>query len=171
MDKHILQQLYEMYGREILLYLYSICGSYHTAEDLLQETFVKALLSLSAQHSNMRAWLYLVARNLCLNEVKREKRSLSFVEEGAAGKEKLSDFRDGILEGLILKEDHRILYRAMARLPSIKREILLLQYFSGMSLREIAKILQISPENARVLSCRAKKELKKYLKEEGYEVS
>ena len=42
-------------------------------EDLLQETFLKALLSLPDDHTNMRAWLYLVARNLLFNYYHREK--------------------------------------------------------------------------------------------------
>ena len=63
MEKHLLSQLYQTYGREIYLYLFSLCKNSELAEDLMQETFVKALLSLSDSHKNMRAWLYLVARN------------------------------------------------------------------------------------------------------------
>lgn len=41
------------------------------AEDLMQEVFVKALLSLKDEHTNFRAWLYKVAHNLCINEMKK----------------------------------------------------------------------------------------------------
>ena len=164
-DSQMIQQLYEAYGKELFLYLFSMCQSRELSEDLLQETYVKALLSLSVQHGNMRAWLYLVARNLCLNALKKEKRrfpaEIPDVPDGEAG----------ILEQFIKKEQNRMLYRAMARLPSRKREILQLQYFSGLPLREIAEILRVSPENVRVLSHRAKQELKKYLKEDGYRIS
>ena len=64
MDGQVLLRLYEAYGRELFLYLYSLCKSRETAEDLMQETFVKALLSLPDGHANVRAWLYMVARNL-----------------------------------------------------------------------------------------------------------
>lgn len=64
MEKDILKQLYQKYRKEIYLYLYSLCKNSSLAEDLLQETFLKALLSLPDDHTNMRAWLYLVARNL-----------------------------------------------------------------------------------------------------------
>lgn len=164
-DSQMIQQLYEAYGKELFLYLFSMCQSRELSEDLLQETYVKALLSLSVQHGNMRAWLYLVARNLCLNALKKEKRrfpaEIPDVPDGEAG----------ILEQFIKKEQNRMLYRAMARLPSRKREILQLQYFSGLPLREIAEILRVSPKNVRVLSHRAKQELKKYLKEDGYGIS
>lgn len=164
-DSQMIQQLYEAYGKEIFLYLFSMCQSRELSEDLLQETYVKALLSLSVQHGNMRAWLYLVARNLCLNALKKEKRGFP------AEIPDVPDGEAGILEQFIKKEQNRMLYRAMARLPSRKREILQLQYFSGLPLREIAEILRVSPENVRVLSHRAKQELKKYLKEDGYGIS
>lgn len=164
MDKRILQQLYADYGKEILLYLFSLCKDRDMAEDLMQETFEKALLSLSENHTNMRAWLYIVARNLCFNAMKRERQNVAL--EKAA--ENASGF--DILEELIKKEQHRMLYRALMQLGSPKREVLQLQYFGGLSLKEIARVLKISPENARVLSCRAKKELRAKLEEEGYEI-
>lgn len=164
MNKRILQQLYADYGKEILLYLYSLCKDRDMAEDLMQETFEKALLSLSENHTNMRAWLYLVARNLCFNAMKRERRNVALEEAGenAIGYD--------ILEELIKKDQHRMLYQALMQLASPKREILQLQYFSGLSLKEIARVLQISPENVRVLSCRARKELRAKLEEKGYEI-
>lgn len=175
MDKRILQQLYADYGKEILLYLHSLCKDWDMAEDLRQETFEKALLSLSEKHTNMRAWLYLVARNLCFNAMKREKRCVPMEEAEQEGVLRvhpnggISDEPD-MVRDFIKKEQHRVLYQALMQLPSPKREVLQLQYFSELSLREIASVLQISPENARVLSSRAKKELRGKLEEEGYEI-
>ena len=62
MEQEILNQLYRQYSREIYLYLYSFCKNKELAEDLMQETFLKALLSLKDQHTNMRAWLYMVEK-------------------------------------------------------------------------------------------------------------
>ena len=67
MDSQMIQQLYEAYGKELFLYLYSLCRNRELSQDLLQETYVKAILSLPQQHGGMRAWLYLTARSLCLN--------------------------------------------------------------------------------------------------------
>ena len=74
MDRDILRQFYRRYSREIYLYLYSLCKSRETAEDLMQEVFLKALLSLPDQNENLRAWLYKVARNSCFNELRNRKR-------------------------------------------------------------------------------------------------
>ena len=67
MNGDLLQQVYGKYSREILVYLYSLSRDRQLAEDLTQETFVKALLSLPDGHANIRAWLYKVARNLFIN--------------------------------------------------------------------------------------------------------
>ena len=137
MEKDILKQLYQKYRKEIYLYLYSLCKNSSLAEDLLQETFLKALLSLPDDHTNMRAWLYLVARNLFFNYYRREKEKVPLGEvqqiQNTASQE--------VLEG-ILKEE-----------------------------KEIAAILKMTPENVRVLSYRAKRELRTYMEDHNYDLS
>lgn len=78
MNNRILQQSYERYSRELYIYLYSLCNNGQLAQDLLQETFVTAILSLPDNHTNARAWLYMVVRNLYFNHYKKEKRKISF---------------------------------------------------------------------------------------------
>lgn len=76
MDKVILSELYQKYHKELYLYLYSLCKNHSETEDLLQETFLKALLSLPEEHTNVRAWLYVVGRNLFLNHRKKNQKIL-----------------------------------------------------------------------------------------------
>jgi len=167
-DKDIIQQLYKSFYNEIYLYLYALCKNKDLAEDLTQETFVKAILSLANDHTNMRAWLYLVARNLYFNHRKKESRSVSIENI----KDSLCcDSATEILENLIQNEKKRILYKGLYQLNDIKREILTMYYFSDLSQREIATLLKLTPENVRVLAFRAKRELKIYLEENGHELS
>ncbi len=167
MDKRLLQQLYETYHKELYLYLCSLCHDAGLAEDLVQETFMKALLSLSDEHTNMRAWLYMVARNLYFNYVKRERRKISLetLEQEADTKNRTQ------LEVMIEDEKKQLLYEAMNHLSREKREVLLLQYFGGLSQKEIAAILRLTPENVRVLGYRGKKELRAYMEVQGYDIS
>ena len=133
----------------------------------LQETFLKALLSLPDDHTNMRAWLYLVARNLFFNYYRREKEKVPLGEvqqiQNTASQE--------VLEGILKEEKNRLLYQAMNELEERKREILLMQYFGGLSQKEIAAILKMTPENVRVLSYRAKRELRTYMEDHNYDLS
>ncbi len=167
MDKEPLRQLYHKYQKEIYLYLFSLCHSRELAEDLRQETFLKAILALPNDHSNMRAWLYMVARNLYLNSMRHEKRNVTIDGMGEVPDED----ENTILEKLIKNEQKQMLYRALWHLPPAKREVLCLQYFSGLTQKEIAAILQETPENIRVKAYRGKRQLKSYMEGHGYDIS
>ncbi len=165
MDKKLLSELYTRFYRELYLYVYSLCANREISEDVLQETFVKAILSLPENHTNIRAWLYLVARNLCLNQLKRSKQTadLESIRELPA--------RDAdVIEKIIRDENKLKLYKAIQSLGFYKREVIVLQYFGGLSQKEISGLLHISPENVRVLSYRGKKEIKKYMEADGYDI-
>ncbi|SDB68647.1 RNA polymerase sigma factor [Butyrivibrio sp. INlla16] len=163
MEEQLLYKLYRAYYNELFLYLYSLCHNRELSEDMAQEAFLKALLSLSDNHANMRAWLYMVGRNLLFNALARQKRT----ELKANSEEFESAKQESILDELILDENRRLLYEAINHLDKTKREILCMQYFSGLSQKEIAGILGMSPENVRVLAFRGKKFIKEYMEDEG----
>ncbi len=168
MDNQLLKQLYQKYQKEIYLYLYSLCKNRDLAEDLVQETFLKAILSLSDEHTNVRAWLYMVARNLCFNYKKKERKQVTLEE---FGDEMCDDASAEILEHLLQDERRRLLYQALQHLGEDKREVLILQYFGGLSQKEIAALLRKTPENIRILAYRGKKELREYMEANGYDIS
>lgn len=167
MDTEPLRQLYRKFQNEIYLYLYSLCHNRELAQDLMQETFLKAILSLPNDHTNVRAWLYLVARNLYFNYRSKEKRIVPLEELEAS----VSDDTAPLLEHIIKDEQNKLLYCALEHLPKRQREILLLHYFSGLSLKEIAVILKQTPENIRIQAYRSKKELKKYMEVHDHDLS
>lgn len=167
MDKEPLRQLYGKYYKEIYLYLFSLCHNRELAEDLSQETFLKAIFSLHDNHANMRAWLYMVARNLYFNSTKHEKVNITIEEMEDVPNEK----EVNMLENMIRNEQKQILYQALQHLPAFRREILCLHYFAGLSQREIAAILQVTPENVRVQAYRGRKQLKSYMEVHGYDIS
>lgn len=164
-DSKILKELYNKYYRELYLYVYALSSSREIAEDLVQETFLKAILSLSDSHTNMRAWLYMVARNLYINFAKKEKSKVDIDQI----KETPSQ-EPPLIEHIISNETRRLCFEALQSLGGIKREVLILQYFGGLSQKEIAAVLHLTPENVRVLSFRGKKELKKYMEVHGYDI-
>lgn len=168
LDKRLFETLYQQYFRELYLYVYSLCGQKSLTEDILQETFLKAFTALKDSHTNMRAWLYMVARNLCYNWMKKEK-ALIFSEHVGLG-EGIPEGHEDILKKIICNEERRELWEALEQLSDQKREILVLQYFGGFRQKEIAAMLKLTPENVRVLAYRAKKELKTYLEVKGYDV-
>lgn len=162
MEANILEEVYQRYSRELFLYLYTLLRDTSTAEDILQETFLKAFLSLDKTHPNFRAWLYKVGKNECLNYLKRQKKIVPEAD--------LEPFYESScpLDNILKKEQNRMLLEALIKLPILSREVLVMQYFFEMPQREIAEILDLSPGNVRIIVHRAKKELKKEV--EKYEI-
>lgn len=177
LDKHLLEALYHRYYKELYIFVYSLCGSETVTDDILQDTFLKALLALKDSHTNMRAWLYIVARNLYYNYYNRQKNLFSIETEEVDrrnSREKIISgegeafIQNDILEEILHKEEKKRVWDAVNRLKGQKKEVILLQYFGDFSQKEIAAMLKITSGNVKVLSYRAKKELKEYLtKEEG----
>ena len=163
MEKHLLYKLYSTYYIELFLYLYSLCHDHELAEDMTQEAFLKAIMSLPDDHSNVRAWLYMVGRNQLFNALAKQNRTEL--------KADIEDYEftcdESILDGLIQNESKKILYEAINHLDKTKREILCMQYFSGFSQKEIAAMLHMTTENVRVQAHRGKKLLKDYMEEKG----
>ena len=174
LEKELLEELYHRYGQEIYRYLYAICRNRLMAEDIMQDVFCKALISLPSSHVNARAWLYMVGRNLLLNEMKKQKRQIYSEEPEKRATDRMRGF-DGVSEGnpeeeTIKKEEREILRQALLMLDIRKREILVLSYFEHFTLKEAAAIMGISYENARILSMRAKRELRGIMEVNGYEI-
>lgn len=169
MEKQLLEQLYETYYRELYLYVYSLLHNRSMAEDILQETFVKAMIALKDSHTNMRAWLYLVARNLCYNQLGREKRVILSGQSSEMERNRSSE--NDILEKMIADEQKKMLWKILEKLPEASREVILLQYFGGFRQKEIAAMMGLTPENVRVLAYRGKKAIRAYLEVENYDIS
>ena len=155
MENDVLAVVYRTYSREIYLYLYGLSHNRQLSEDLMQETFVKALITVGTADMGIRAWLYKVARNLYFNTYRKDKRLIIGLENARNKAEIREEIEESPLSKLLTTE---------------REEVLLLQYFSGLSGKDIAKLLDITTENARILAFRGKKELKLYLEEEGYEI-
>ncbi len=194
MEQQLLCQLYQRYAGELSLYLYSLCADRELAEDLLQEVFLKAMLSLSPAHTNFRAWLYRVGRNLCFNEMRRRKweqplmyaglfgEGVPFEEtsfagqarKGQAGKARGRTLPKKAQEGataqtplalLLKKEEYQRLHRGIWQLAPVARQIIVMQYFGGLSQKEIGAILGLSAGNVRIIAFRARAQLREFLQE------
>ena len=80
MENEVLVRFYRAYSREIYLYLYGLSHNRQLSEDLMQETFAKALITVVTADTGIRAWLYKVARNLYFNTYRRDKRLIIGLE-------------------------------------------------------------------------------------------
>ena len=162
MDRDIYEQLYQKYYAPALLYAQSLCRSCHLAEDMVQEAFYRAWLSLPEDVVSFRSWLFRVLRNLIIDHQRRQKH-LADVP--------LPDTIDETTpENLLLKrEDAAALYRAMEALPESDRELLTLYCFARLSAAELAEALRVTPAVIRQRLRRARIRLRQKMEEDGYE--
>ena len=132
LDKHLLEALYHRYYKELYIFVYSLCGSETVTDDILQDTFLKALLALKDSHTNMRAWLYMVARNLYYNYYNRQKNLFSIETEEVDrrnSREKIISgegeafIQNDILEEILHKEEKKRVWDAFSSKISLSSGI------------------------------------------------
>ncbi len=152
--------IYETYYRALYLYALSLSGNKHDAEDLLQETFVKAFLSYQGGGS-MKYWLVTVLRNEFYTVQRKRKREV--LEEQIADREEAS--REDILANFIEKEERRQLFMEIQKLPIQMREVLMESVYFHMEDSDIAKLHGWTKENVRKIRSRAKQKLIEQMKE------
>lgn len=139
----------DAYGVEHIdsLYRYALhlTRSKPEAEDLVQETYVRAMEAFGRlkENSNVRAWLFTILRNVWLNELRKHRTRPQHVEIDA------ESYRAEILAGnmpdahqiLESQEDATRVRQAISKLPSEFQEILVLREFEELSYQEIASVL------------------------------
>jgi RNA polymerase sigma-70 factor (ECF subfamily) len=72
-----IEELFERHRRELVVHCYRMMGSYSESEDIVQETFIRAIRSYHQidDPSSVRAWLYKIATNACIDALRRRNRS------------------------------------------------------------------------------------------------
>jgi RNA polymerase sigma factor (sigma-70 family) len=153
--------LYKKYNRELYIYALSLCKDHHLSQDLVSETFFKALLSLDIGEGYIKYWLFRVCKNLYLDYLKKNSR----LEDMESSANKLS-IEDNTLDKIILNEDRRRIYFEVLSLQPSYKEIVILYYYCNLSLKEISEVTGISQGAARTLLFRARKKLKEFLEED-----
>jgi RNA polymerase sigma-70 factor, ECF subfamily len=113
----------------------SLCGNVDRADDLVQETLLRALANIDSFEpgSNMPAWLFTILRNLFRSEYRKRRREVEDADGSYAGRLKVQPEQGSRLDF----EDFR---SALAKLPHDQREALLLVGASGFSYEEAANI-------------------------------
>lgn len=161
-ENNALTIIYEKYSKRLYLYLLSLCHNQQLAEDLMQETFVKAFMSLEEVTDGVSQWLYKVAKNLFIDNLRKNK---NLVQEDDFDMKTISDNTD-ILKEIIVKEKNRRLYLAIQQLSIKERELITLYYFGEMKQDEIAKQMSLTHGAVRTSLFRIKKKLLKIMEEE-----
>lgn len=129
-------ELIKIYKKQLFTYLWRLCGDKLEAEDLMQETLIKAWKGiLSYKHeSKFSSWLFTIAHNVVMDYYRKSKvRSSIFVTDEL----RATDYNNPHTE-LIRNELREIIECAVNSLPDKQREVFLLREHSGMTFKEIS---------------------------------
>jgi RNA polymerase sigma-70 factor (ECF subfamily) len=148
-----LEALYCEHGKAILSYLQRRFSQTQAAEDLLQETFVRALRDVKRldQLASPRAWLFTIARNLGMTALRKKRLASELPAQVSARAESDIDPRVDLMRD------------AIARLPEPQREVLALRLRDDLSYEEIAAVLAIPIGTVRSRMHHAVKRLRESL--------
>ena len=149
----------------------SLICHYQDAEDVTQEVFIKVYQNLHTfdGRSSLYHWISRIARNQCLNYLNR-KSLIRFMSMEWFFSVKNIDFQDHsslsqLVENAEQKEQMKLFYTALKKLPYKHREILVLSEIQDMAYKDISVFLQISEGTVKSRLSRAKKRLKEVLKD------
>jgi RNA polymerase sigma factor (sigma-70 family) len=140
------------------------------AEDLVQETFRKALNSfaLFQPGTNFRAWMFRILKNLFLSSRTKLERRMTVAMNSEDDEIEVAVERDNPETILIERANRRLLQSAIAKLPEHSREILLLCEVEEMSYQEISEVLSIPMGTVMSRLARARKAVRELLGDSGF---
>jgi RNA polymerase sigma-70 factor (ECF subfamily) len=168
MDPELFQQLALPLFDSLYNMAHWLTGNRADAEDLVQETFAKALKGLDRfqPETNFRAWMFRILRNTFLTSRSGlAVRMTSSLDEDESVGEKLQG-GETPESALLLKFDQEAVRRALAELDVLHREVLLLCEVEEMSYREIAETLSIPIGTVMSRIARARRALRQLLQPE-----
>ena len=127
------------------------------AEDLVQETYIRAMTHLedleASSRSQRRAWLYKTARNLYIDQVRRLSRETCVEEEQLS----LASFEEDLTQTAVRQ--------LVNRLPESERALFSLRYFAGYNATELGDMFGLSPSTVRARLAAARRRLSVWYQE------
>lgn len=159
-DERAATLLVDRHAPSVARYVASL-GSREGADELVQDTFVRAFGSLDAfrGESSLRTWLFTIARRLVLDQrrASRRRRDAEELQDDDA----VTEY--DALDGLMAEEAHARMRAAIERLTPTQREVFRLRVNDGMSYKEIADVVGTTEGAARVHYHNALRQVKETL--------
>ncbi len=145
--------LVKRYKSKVYTAIYLIVKDSYTAEDLLQDTFIKAVTTIKSGRYNEEGkflpWLLRIAHNLAIDYFRREKRYPTIVMEDGSNVFDTLEFSEDSAESIQIKQEtHARLRNMIDNLPEVQREVLIMRHYGDMSFQEIADATGVSINTA-----------------------
>ncbi len=152
-DEHAFETLVRRYKSKVYTTIYLIVKDTYVAEDLLQDTFIKAIDVLRSGRYNDEGkflpWVLRIAHNMAIDYFRREKRYPNVVFEDGSSVFNTLDFAEDSIEDIQIRDEtHSHLRSLIKLLPDSQREVLVMRHYEDMSFQEIADATGVSINTA-----------------------
>src|ERR687889_960467 len=145
-DEEAFRLIFDRYSRPVLSFIFDMVGDRALAEDLAQETFVRAYRGLSSlrEETKLSTWLFAIAKNVAREQLRTRRRDAGNVEIDGEEAFELHDHKPSPAGQLLDKELNGVISAALARLDEDKRLVFTLKVLQQRSYEEIAEITGFS---------------------------
>lgn len=152
-NEEAFEELVNRHKDRVYTTIYLIVKDRYRAEDLMQETFIKAINTIKKGKYNEEGkflpWLLRIAHNLAIDNFRRDRRYPMIVMEDGGNLFNSLEFAEGTYEDQQIKEDtHKLLKKLIEQLPDAQREVLVMRHYMDMSFQEIADATDVSINTA-----------------------
>ena len=163
-DVFAFERLVKRYQNPLLNFVFRLLRDRDGAEELVQEVFLRVYKAASKfkarPDAKVSSWIFKIAYNLSINEIKRRRRFAEFKTGCARDEEK--DMRQS-LEPIRIRELENEITSALQKLPEGQKAALLLRVREGLTYKEISEVLNVSVPSVEALIFRARKYLREQL--------
>ncbi|MFI3278232.1 MAG: sigma-70 family RNA polymerase sigma factor [Rikenellaceae bacterium] len=153
-ESNAISQLIERHSKRVRAYIYMMVKKDQIADDLLQDTFIKAVRMIDAgrytENGKFLSWTMRIAHNLVIDYFRQNKQN-NTVNESEAGYDILGSLNmsEASVEDRMVNDQIHADIRALVELlPTEQKEVVMLRYFSGLSFKDIAEQTQVSINTA-----------------------
>ncbi len=145
--------LLNKYKSNVFTNIYLIVKDTYIAEDLTQDTFIKAIKTLRSGRYNeegkFKPWILRIAHNLAIDHFRRKKRYPTIVMEDGSNVFNTLEFSEAPYENFQVQEDTKKKLRSFIdELPENQREVILMRHYQEMSFQDIAESTDVSINTA-----------------------
>jgi RNA polymerase sigma-70 factor (ECF subfamily) len=174
-DQEAFRLIFDRYSRPVIGFIYDMVSDRELAEELTQETFVRAFRAIHSmkRETKLSTWLFGIARNVARESLRartRANRQVTLEDESVMD---LSDQKPVPVDRLLSKELNELIRHALAALDEDKRLVFTLKVFHQCSYEEIAEITGFSLAKLKTDLHRARAEMRRRIQPYagvGYEV-
>ena len=153
-DRNAISRLIERHSRRVRDYINMMVKDRDVAEDIFQETFIKAVRVIDegryTDNGKFLSWILRIAHNQVIDHFRAQRQNKS-VSESEAGYDVLGTLKLAertVEDAMVCEQIERDVRALVELLPAEQREVVMMRYFSGLSFRDIAEQTNVSINTA-----------------------